>query len=105
MPFRRSALTQLGAGYSRNAALYRARLAEVLLVAGEVEEAAAEARAAATSARGMTSARLTDRLRTVASAAGRIDTAAARDCAEQLRVLEFTTTTTTTTTRSSGRTR
>ncbi|WP_371484801.1 hypothetical protein [Kitasatospora sp. NBC_00315] len=105
VPFLRSALSQLGAGYSRNAALYRARLAEVLLAAGEVEESAAEARAAATSAQGMTSARLADRLRAVASAAGRIDTAAARDCAEQLRALGFTATTTTRTTRSSGRTR
>ncbi|GAB2725576.1 hypothetical protein [Kitasatospora kifunensis] len=100
VPFLRSALSQLGDGHSRNRALYRARLAEVLLATGQLEEAAAEARAAAEAAQGMTSARLTDRLRAVASTVGRIDTAAARDCAEQLRTFGFTTTT-----RSSGRTR
>jgi hypothetical protein len=87
IPFLRSAVQQLGPDYSRNAALYRARLAEVLLKSGEVEEACAEAVASAEAAQSITSTRLGDRLRRVAASAARIDTAATRDCAEQLRVL------------------
>ncbi|MGK4578490.1 helix-turn-helix domain-containing protein [Kitasatospora sp. HPMI-4] len=93
VPFLRAALAQLGAGYSRNAALYRARLAEVLLAAGQLEEALAEAVTAATAAQHITSARCTDRLRAVARTASTISTAAARDGVEQLRILGITTTT------------
>ncbi|WP_234327501.1 hypothetical protein [Streptomyces sp. NRRL WC-3742] len=85
IPFLRSALKQLGPTYSRNAALYRARLAEVLLEAGEVEEACAEALASASAAQGMTSARLVDRLGAVASSAERIGTAPARDFVARVR--------------------
>ncbi|MET8626186.1 hypothetical protein ABZW30_20930 [Kitasatospora sp. NPDC004669] len=85
IPFLRSAVNRLGPTYSRNAALYRARLAEVLMKAGEVEEACAEGCASADAAQDMTSARLIERLRTVASSAARIDTAAARDFVERLR--------------------
>ncbi|MGC0314564.1 tetratricopeptide (TPR) repeat protein [Kitasatospora acidiphila] len=87
IPFLRSAVRQLSPTYSRNAALYRARLAEVLMKAGEVEEACSEAVASAEAAQGITSARLGDRLHAVASWAAMIDTAASRDCVEQLRVL------------------
>ncbi|MFD7830241.1 hypothetical protein [Kitasatospora sp. NPDC059803] len=87
IPFLRSAVRLLGPTYSRNAALYRARLAEVLMKAGNVEEACAEAVASASAAKGMTSARLADRLRSVASLAARVDTAMARDCVEELRSL------------------
>ncbi|MFJ6771501.1 hypothetical protein ACIQOV_11140 [Kitasatospora sp. NPDC091257] len=87
IPFLRSAIEHLGPTYSRNAALYRARLAEVLMRAGEVEESCAEAVTSASAAKGMTSARLTDRLRMVASLAAHVDTAVARDCVEELRVL------------------
>ncbi|MFI6157753.1 hypothetical protein ACIBCA_34280 [Kitasatospora sp. NPDC051170] len=85
IPFLRSALKQLGPTYSRNAALYRARLAEVLLEAGEVEEACAEALASASAAQGMASARLVDRLGAVASSAERIGTAPARDFVARVR--------------------
>ncbi|WP_234434841.1 MULTISPECIES: hypothetical protein [Streptomyces] len=87
IPFLRSAVSQLGPTYSRNSALYRARLAEVLMKAGEVEEACAEAQASAEAAQGMASARLAERLRAVASSAGRIDTASARDFVAQVREL------------------
>ncbi|MEY9847740.1 tetratricopeptide (TPR) repeat protein [Streptacidiphilus sp. BW17] len=90
VPFLRSVLAQLSDGYSRNRALYRARLAEVLLAAGEVEEACAEAISSAEAAQGMTSARLAERLRTVATVAEQVDTAAARDCVERLRGLGVT---------------
>ncbi|MFB7907801.1 hypothetical protein ACFC1T_15320 [Kitasatospora sp. NPDC056076] len=87
IPFLRSAVELLGPTYSRNAALYRARLAEVLMKAGNVEEACAEAVASASAAKGMTSVRLADRLRSVASLAARVDTVMARDCVEELRSL------------------
>ncbi|MER7668602.1 hypothetical protein ABTY61_09035 [Kitasatospora sp. NPDC096128] len=87
IPFLRSALGQLGPTYSRNAALYRARLAEVLMRAGEVEEACAEVVASASAAMGMASTRLADRLRTVASLAASVDAVMARHCVEELRTL------------------
>ncbi|MFD0407709.1 multiprotein-bridging factor 1 family protein [Kitasatospora sp. NPDC127116] len=87
IPFLRSAIEHLGPTYGRNAALYRARLAEVLMRTGEVEESCTEAVTGARAAKGMASARLTDRLRMVASLAARVDTAAARDCVEELRAL------------------
>ena len=87
IPFLRSAVELLGPTYSRNAALYRARLAEVLMKAGDVEEACAEAVDSARAAKGMTSARLADRLRSVASLAAQVDTAVARACVEELRSL------------------
>ncbi|MER7584925.1 hypothetical protein [Kitasatospora sp. NPDC097691] len=90
IPFLRSAVRRLGPTYSRNAALYRARLAEVLMRAGEVEEACAEACASADAAQGMTSARLVERLRAVAMSAERIDTASARDFMERLRAVGVT---------------
>lgn len=90
IPFLRSAIDRLGPTYSRNAALYRARLAEVLMNAGEVDEACAEAVASADAAQGMTSTRLADRLRTVASSAAGLDTGVARDCVEELRALGVT---------------
>ncbi|MFD7906418.1 hypothetical protein ACFV4G_29770 [Kitasatospora sp. NPDC059747] len=85
IPFLRSAVSQLGPTYSRNAALYRARLAEVLMKAGAVEEACAEACASADAAQGMTSARLVERLRTVAAFAELIDSAVTRDFVEHMR--------------------
>ncbi|WP_159424837.1 helix-turn-helix transcriptional regulator [Streptomyces sp. TLI_053] len=91
IPFLRSAISQLGPTYTRNAALYRARLAEVLMKAGDVEEACQEAVASAGAAKGMTSARLVDRLSTVASMARQVDTAVARDCVEELRALGVST--------------
>ncbi|MEY9946717.1 transcriptional regulator with XRE-family HTH domain/tetratricopeptide (TPR) repeat protein [Kitasatospora sp. GAS1066B] len=87
IPFLRSAVNGLGPNYSRNAALYRARLAEVLMKTGEVEEACTEAVASASTAQGMTSTRLAERLRSVAASASMTDTATARDCVEQLRTL------------------
>lgn len=45
--FLRSTVRALGDGYARNTALYRAKLAAVLLAAGELDEAAAEAVSAA----------------------------------------------------------
>ncbi|MFF1903225.1 hypothetical protein [Kitasatospora sp. NPDC058218] len=90
VPFLRAAVDRLGPTYSRNAALYRARLAEVLMKVGEVEEACAEVVASANAAQGMASARLADRLRTVAASAAGVDTAVARDCVEELRVLGVT---------------
>ncbi|MFF3112552.1 hypothetical protein ACFVSN_25570 [Kitasatospora sp. NPDC057904] len=85
IPFLRSAVSRLGPTYSRNAALYRARLAEVLMKAGAVEEACAEACASADAAQGMTSARLVERLRTVAASAELIDSAVTRDFVEHMR--------------------
>ncbi|MER7767707.1 hypothetical protein [Kitasatospora sp. NPDC096140] len=91
IPFLRSAVNRLGPTYGRNAALYRARLAEVLMKAGEVEEACTEASASADAAQGMTSARLVTRLRTVATSAELIDTASTRDFLERMRELGVTT--------------
>ncbi|MFF7991812.1 hypothetical protein ACFZDG_18710 [Kitasatospora xanthocidica] len=90
IPFLRSAVNRLGPTYSRNAALYRARLAEVLMKAGEVEEACAAASASADAAQGMTSARLVARLRAVATSAELIDTASTRDFLERMRELGVT---------------
>ncbi|WP_230210282.1 hypothetical protein [Streptomyces kaniharaensis] len=87
IPFLRSAVDRLGPAYSRNAALYRARLAEVLMNAGEIEEACAEAVSSAIASQGMTSARLADRLHSVAYSAAQVNTAAAKDCVEELRGL------------------
>ncbi|MFJ3215848.1 hypothetical protein ACIPLC_08020 [Kitasatospora sp. NPDC086801] len=90
IPFLRSAVNQLGPTYGRNAALYRTRLAEVLMKAGEVEEACTEAIASADAAQGMTSARLVERLRTVAASAEHIGTASARSFVARLREMGVT---------------
>ncbi|WP_338146486.1 hypothetical protein [Streptomyces boncukensis] len=84
VPFLRSAVSELGSGYSRNTAWYRAKLAGVLLQAGEDEEACAEMGAVLDTCDGITSNRLARRMRTFAHQAERVRTPAARDCAERI---------------------
>ncbi|MFC1403178.1 MULTISPECIES: hypothetical protein [Streptacidiphilus] len=79
VPFLRAAVEGLAAGYARNTALYRARLASVLLQAGEVEEACAQMATVVAGADALTSARLASRLVDFRQAAAGIDTATARD--------------------------
>ena len=79
VPFLRAAVDGLAAGYARNTALYRARLASVLLQAGEVEEACAQMATVVAKSDALTSARLSARLANFRQAAAVIDTATARD--------------------------
>jgi hypothetical protein len=73
------AVDALTAGYARNTALYRARLASVLLQAGEVEEACSQMSIVVAHADALTSARLAARMTGFRQAASGIDTATARD--------------------------
>ncbi|MFJ6216728.1 hypothetical protein ACIQGZ_25870 [Streptomyces sp. NPDC092296] len=84
VPFLRAAVDGLAVGYARNTALYRARLASVLLQAGEVEEACAQMATVVAGADALTSARLTSRITVFRQAVSGIDTAAARDTVELL---------------------
>jgi hypothetical protein len=79
IPFLRAAVDGLAAGYARNTALYRARLATVLLQAGEAEEACAQMALVLAQSGALTSARLDSRVTDFRTAAARIDTAPARD--------------------------
>jgi hypothetical protein len=82
IPFFRAAVDGLAASYARNTALYRARLASVLLAAGEVDEACQTVNQVVRDARGLSSARLVGRLNGFSQRASRIDTAAARDAVD-----------------------
>jgi hypothetical protein len=84
IPFLRAAVNGLAAGYARNTALYRARLAAVLLRAGKVEEACAQMTLVVAQAHALTSARLASRLEVFRLAAAGIDTATARDTVSPL---------------------
>jgi hypothetical protein len=79
VPFLRAAVDGLAAGYARNTALYRARLATVLLQAGEVEEACAQMTLVLAQSGALTSARLASRVTGFRDAAAQIDTAPTRD--------------------------
>ncbi|MFJ7274649.1 hypothetical protein [Kitasatospora sp. NPDC098663] len=79
IPFLRAAVNGLAAGYARNTALYQARLATVMLQAGEIEEACAQMTMVVAQAHALTSARLTSRLANFRQAAAGVDTATARD--------------------------
>jgi hypothetical protein len=79
IPFLRAAVDGLAAGYARNTALYRTRLASALLQAGEVEEACSQMSTVVTHADALTSARLAARMTGFRQAASGIDTATARD--------------------------
>ncbi len=82
--FLRAAVDGLAAGYTRNSALYRTRLATVLLQAGEVAEACAQVTTVVADADALTSARLASRIAGFRQAACGIDTATARDIVELL---------------------
>ncbi|MGW7516717.1 hypothetical protein ACWGJ2_14105 [Streptomyces sp. NPDC054796] len=84
IPFLRSTVSELDSRYSRNTAWYRAKLAGVLLRAGEIEEACAEMDAVLDTCDGITSDRLTRRMRSFALSAERASTSAARDCADRV---------------------
>lgn len=85
VPFVRAAVDGLAAGYARNSALYRARLAGVLLRAGDVEAACDEAAKVLDVSSGLSSARLAGRLKAFAVQAGRTDSAAARQYVARFR--------------------
>jgi hypothetical protein len=84
IPFLRAAVDGLAAGYARNTALYRARLASVLLQAGEVEEACSQMAIVIAHANALTSARLASRITGFRQAASEIDTATTRDIVQLL---------------------
>ncbi|MGW2326673.1 hypothetical protein ACWC5C_12990 [Streptomyces sp. NPDC001700] len=85
VPFLRSAVAGLGGGYTRNTAWYRARLAQTLLHASEVEEACHEMTGVLDACGGVSSARLRSRLRDFGRSAVRVDAPAARDVVERIR--------------------
>ncbi|MGG7571866.1 hypothetical protein [Streptomyces sirii] len=84
VPFLRAAVDGLGGGYVRNAAWYRSKLASTLLDAGEVEEACTEMVGVIESCGGITSKRLTGRIRAFQKSVDAIDTTAARDASEYI---------------------
>ncbi|MFJ6568669.1 hypothetical protein ACIQNU_14685 [Streptomyces sp. NPDC091292] len=85
VPFLRSAVDGLGGGYTRNAAWYRARLAQTLLATGEVEEACHEMTGVLRACGGVSSARLRHRLSAFEYAAKAIDHPAAREAVDRVR--------------------
>ncbi|MFE9662487.1 hypothetical protein [Streptomyces sp. NPDC005955] len=88
VPFLRAAVAGLGGGYTRNAAWYRARLAQTLLLAGEVEEACHEVTGVLRACGGVSSVRLRRRLGTFERAVMTIDSPAAREAVDRIREAE-----------------
>ncbi|MFF4392558.1 hypothetical protein ACFY0G_38325 [Streptomyces sp. NPDC001552] len=84
VPFLRAALGSMGGGLARNSASYRVRLADVLLAAGEVEEACAEVNGVLDTLGGIASPRLTGKVRDFKRAAGAIDSPTARACVARI---------------------
>ena len=85
VPFLRATVRSIGDGLARNSASYRVRLADVLLSAGEVDEACAEMSAALGACSGISSPRLTNKIRDFRQAVVKVDSVVARECAEQIR--------------------
>lgn len=84
VPYLQATVRGLGAGYARNSAMYRVKLASALLAAGEVEQACAEACLVADWIDGTGSAKTIARLREVRSGLAAVDTATARTCVERI---------------------
>ncbi|BAU85383.1 hypothetical protein SLA_4495 [Streptomyces laurentii] len=84
VPFLRAAARGIGGGLARNSASYRVRLADVLLAAGEVDEACAEVGGVLDTWGGISSPRLLGKMRDFQRAAGAIDSPAARECAARI---------------------
>lgn len=80
VPFLRSATSGINGDYARNSATYRAKLAGVLLAAGEVEEACNEMNAVFGASMGISSPRLLQKVQAFRQKAKHIDSAAVRDC-------------------------
>ncbi|MCS0637799.1 hypothetical protein NX801_19445 [Streptomyces sp. LP05-1] len=85
VPFLRAAVRGIGGNLARNSASYRARLAGVLLDAGEVDEACAEISAVLDICGRISSPRLLNKVRAFRRAAARVDSPAARACGEHIR--------------------
>ncbi|MBR7673744.1 hypothetical protein KDA82_12090 [Streptomyces daliensis] len=85
LPFLRSTIGGLDSEYTRNNAWYRAKLAGVLLRAGEAEEACAEMHAVLDRHDGISSPSLSRRMRAFCLRAAEYDTATARECATRIR--------------------
>ncbi|MGP3983222.1 hypothetical protein [Streptomyces sp. KR80] len=85
VPFLRAAVRGIGRDLARNGASYRVKLAGVLLGAGEVDESCSEMSAVLDACGGISSPRLLDRIREFHRGAGRVDSAAARECSERIR--------------------
>ncbi|MFC5724369.1 hypothetical protein ACFP1Z_29870 [Streptomyces gamaensis] len=85
VPFLRAAVRAMSGDLARNSASYRVKLAQVLLEAGEVEEACAEMAAVLDACGSIASPRLLDRIRGFQRAVGGIDSAIARECGERMR--------------------
>ncbi|MGW1195320.1 hypothetical protein ACWD4B_05600 [Streptomyces sp. NPDC002536] len=85
LPFLRAAVLGIGSDFARNSASYRVRLAGVLLDAGEVDEACTEMDAVLAACGGISSPRLSGRIREFGRAVTGVDSTAARECGERIR--------------------
>ncbi|MBO0656271.1 hypothetical protein J1792_26905 [Streptomyces triculaminicus] len=85
VPFLRAAVRGIGGDLARNSASYRVKLADVLLAAGEVDEACVEMGAALDASGGIASPRLLGKIRGFQRAVARVDSIAARECGERIR--------------------
>ncbi|MFJ7592159.1 hypothetical protein ACIQZO_33310 [Streptomyces sp. NPDC097617] len=84
VPFLRAGLRSIGNGLARNSALYRVKLADVLLAAGEVEEACAEVNTVLDTWGGIASPRLHGKVRDFKKAARAVDSSTARACVARI---------------------
>lgn len=84
VPFLRAAVRGFGGDLARNSASYRAKLAAVLLDAGEVEEACAEMSAVLEACTGIRSPKLLGRILEFQRMVMRVDSAEARECGERI---------------------
>lgn len=84
VPFLRAAVRGIGGGLARNSASYRVKLADVLLVAGEVDEACAEVGSVLDTWGGIASPRLLGKVRDFQKAAGVVDSPTARECVARI---------------------
>ncbi|MCP3817962.1 hypothetical protein NLX86_07395 [Streptomyces sp. A3M-1-3] len=85
VPFLRAAVHGIGGGLARNSASYRVKLADVLLAAGEVDEACAEVGGVLDTWGGIASPRLLGKVRAFQRTAAGIDSPTARDCVARIR--------------------
>ncbi|MEV5321149.1 hypothetical protein AB0K92_26480 [Streptomyces sp. NPDC052687] len=84
VPFLRAAVRGFGGDLARNSASYRAKLAAVLLDAGEVEEACAEMSAVLEVCIGIRSPKLLGRILEFQRMVMKIDSAEARECGDRI---------------------
>ncbi|QIJ62943.1 hypothetical protein [Streptomyces sp. JB150] len=85
VPFLRAAVRGFGGDLARNSASYRAKLAAVLLDAGEVEEACAEMSTVLEACTGIRSPKLLGRIVAFQRMVSRIDSVEARACGVRIR--------------------